>query len=200
METSTKTRDNYGALLAAATRIDTTANGGNGYPRHLKVAYTADTMGELRDLYDAATAEGRDVTVLCLHRRDGWGLWERSNIGNEHDLDDDRWMGTSESDWTITIDKDSDTDADAFALICGETREVDSARDLFETAEAVKALAAELIDPDELEDGEEVIYFLDGNNGGWGINYSVKTGQNGYAYDTHQYCMAIQVGELEEEA
>jgi hypothetical protein len=196
METSTKTRDNYGALLAAATRIDTTANGGNGYPRHLKVAYTADTMGELRELHEAATAEGHEVDVVMLHRRDGWALWERHNRGSEHDLNDDRWMGTSDQDWTITLDNESDCEQEAFATVCGEGYEVEDAADLLAKASAVRELAAELPDPDELEDGENVVAFLDA---WYELKYTVRTGQNGYSYDTHHYCTALIITEREEE-
>lgn len=31
-----------------------------------------------------------------------------------------------------------------------------------------------------------------------GINYTVRTGQNGYSYDTHQYCIGIAVTEQEQ--
>lgn len=195
METKTKT---YADILSTVKSIDTTANGGNGYPRHLKIAYTADTMGELRELHEAATAEGHDVDIVSLHRRDEWALWERVNTGSVHDLDDDRWMGTSESDWTITIDKDSDTDALALDAICGDGYTVQDAVDLFTKADAVKALSAELPDPDELEDGEDVIAFCDADNG-WRVDYTVKTGQNGYSHDTHDYCTALIITEQEEE-
>lgn len=195
METKNKT---YADILSTVKSIDTTASGGNGYPRRLSVAYTADTMGELRELYDAAIAEGHEVDVVTLHRRDGWALWERQNHGSVHDLDADRWMGTSDQDWTITIDKDSDTDALALDAICGDGYTVQDAVDLFTTADAVKALSAELPDPDELEEGEEVIAFCDANNG-WTVDYTIKTGQNGYSYDTHQYCTGLIITEREEE-
>ena len=194
METSTKTRDNYGALLAAATKVETTQSGGNGYPQHLQMGYTADTMGELRELYEAATADGHEVDVLQLHRRDGWSLWERSN---GHDLDDDAWMGQSERDWTITIDNTTNSEQEAFEAICGTGYEVEDAADLIAKAKMVQELAKELGDGSDLEDGERVLAFLDSSE--WGINYTVRTGQNGYSHDTHQYCTALIITEKEED-
>ena len=198
METKTKTRDTYGALLAAAKRIDTTQSGGNGYPRHLQVGYTADTMAELRELYEAATADGHEVDVVMLHRRDGWALRERHNRGSEHDLGDDRWMeGASNDECSLTMMAGDDCDKEAFDLICGVGYELEDMADLFTKAKAVRELADELPDPDELDGEEQVEVFIDTNN--WTINYTVKTGQNGYSYDTHQYCTALIITEKEED-
>lgn len=187
MDTATK----YAELIATAQKVDTTT-GMNGYPQHLKVAYTADTMAELRDLKEAAEAAGHQVSILGLHRRDGWALWERqANNG----LEDDRWMGSG-GDWMITMDKDSDAEALAFAAVCGEEYKVEDAYDLFKKSEQVGSLADELPDPDELEDGEQVVCFID--TGNWSIDYTVKTGQNGYSYDTHHYRSALLIEERDE--
>ncbi len=194
METAT----NYYSVIEQCRTVETTEGGGNGYPRRLRVAYTADTMGELRELKEAAEAAGHDVSVIHLHRRDGWALWERHNNGSKHDLDDDMWMGTSEQDWTITINNESDRMAEAFRAVCGEGYEVNDAADLFANAEAVRELAEELADPDGLEDGEIVRHWLDANNG-YSIDYTVCTGQNGYSNDTHHYCTALEITEKEEE-
>lgn len=193
METQTASYDH---LIATTKTVDTTKNGGNGYPRDLQVAYTADTMGELRELYDAAIAAGHEATVVHLHRRDGWALWERTRNGSKHDLDDEEWMGVGEQDWTITITNASDSEQKAFEFICGTGYEVESAQDLLMKAKAVEALSKELGDGNDLEDDEKVLVFLDANNGG--INYIVRTGQNGYQYDTHQYCTGIVVTEQEQ--
>ena len=178
--------------------IETTEGGGNGYPRRLSMAYTADTMGELRELKEAAEAAGHEVSVIHLHRRDGWALWERHNNGSKHDLADDKWMGTSDQDWTITINSACDREQEAFAAICGDRYEVEDVEDLMAKAKAVKELAEDLADPDGLENDEVVIHFLDSNNG-WRINYTVQTGQNGYSHDTHQYCTALVIVERDEE-
>lgn len=188
METATS----YYSVIEQCKTVETTEGGGNGYPRRLRVAYTADTMGELRELYDAAEAAGHDVSVIHLHRRDGWGLWERHNNGSKHDLDDDMWMGTSDQDWTIKITSESDREQEAFDAICGERYEVEDVQDLMAKAKAVQELAEDLADPDGLEDGEVVIHFLDSNND-WGVKYTVCTGQNGYSYDTHHYCTALEI-------
>ncbi len=190
-----ETEMTYEAALEQCRTVDTTEGGGNGYPRRLRVAHTADTMGELRELKEAAEAAGHEVSVLTLHRRDGWALWERSN---DYDLENDRWMGMSERDTVIDIDRDSDREQEAFDLICGEGYEVEDAADLIAKAEAVRELAEELADPDELEDGEIVRHMLDANNS-WSIAYTVCTGQNGYSHDTHQYCTALVIVERDEE-
>lgn len=179
--------------LSTAEQVDTTT-GMNGYPRHLRVAYTADTMGELRELKEAAEAAGHEVSVIQLHRRDGWALWERSN---DHDLDDDRWMGIGETDWTITLDPNSSCDDEAFSAVCGEGYEVTDAADLFKNAEQVRELAADLPDPSDLKEDERIVCFLNTNE--WSIDYTVRTGQNGYAYDTHQYKSALLIVERQED-
>lgn len=181
------------AVTDRLQQVDTTSSN-DGYPRHLRVAFTADTMAELREAKEEAEANGCTVEVVQLHRRDGWALWHRSN---DYDLNDDRWMGESERDWTINVTKDSDRDQEAFEAICGTGYEPEDAADLLSKAAAVKALALELADPDGMEDGEVVKHFLDSN--GWGINYTVRTGQNGYAYDTHHYCTALIISEPEDD-
>ena len=192
METNKK--PTYAEALSTARTVDTTT-GMNGYPQQLKVAHTADTMGELRELKEAAEAEGHEVTVLQLHRRDGWSLWERRT---DYNLDDDAWMGVGEQDWTIRVNAKTDREQEAFEVICGTKYEIESASDMLNAAENVRALAKELPRPHDLEEGQEVIVFLDANNG-YCINYTVCTGQNGYSYDTHHYCTALLIEEREEE-
>jgi hypothetical protein len=184
-----ETANNYRDLIAKAERIDTTT-GMNGYPRALRVAYTADTMGELRALKDAAEAEGHEVEVIRLHRRDGWNLWERHY---DSGLDDDRWMGIDDHDWTVKIDKDSAIGQVAFEAVVGtDGGHIQDPAALFDAAQQVQELADALPDPDDLEEGEEVVCFLDPDNG-WSIDYTVKTGQNGYSHDTHQYRTALLI-------
>jgi hypothetical protein len=184
---------NYADLLITATRIDTTRES-NGYPAGLKVAYTADTMGELRELRDAAAAAGHEVEVIRLHRQDGWALWARSNGGG---LEDEAYMGRSEQDTVITLNSDSHAEAEAFDLICGEGFILEDEKGLFRTAAAVRNLADELPDTSDLEEGEKIHVFVDMNNAC--VDYAIRTGQNGYAHDTHQYCTALLIKEREEE-
>lgn len=179
--------------LSTAERVDTTT-GQNGYPRHLRVAYTADTMGELRALKEAAEAEGHEVSAIRLHRRDGWALWERDH---DHDLDDDRWMGESDNDFTIKLDRSSNLDDEAFSAVCGGGYEVHDASDLFKKAEQVRSLSNELPDPSDLSDGESIVCFID--TGNWCIDYTVNTGQNGYTHDTHHYKSALLIVERQED-
>lgn len=184
------------SIFELATGIETvdTTTGMNGYPQHLRVAYTADTMGELRALKEAAEAAGHEVSVIQLHRRDGWALWERSN---DHNLDDDRWQGTGDNDWTITIEPNSNCDNEAFNAVCGDGYEVEDAGDLFKRSEQVSSLSDALPDPSDLNEGERIVCFID--TGSWSIDYTVKTGQNGYAYDTHQYKSALLIAEREQD-
>lgn len=176
-----------------AKQVDTTT-GQNGYPRQLRVAYTADTMGELRSMKEEAEKNGHEVSVVQLHRRDGWALWVRSN---DYNLDDDRWTGTSETDWTITLNQNSNCDAEAFAAICGGGCEIEDAYDLFKKAEQVRSLSDELPDPSDLAEGERVVCFIDA--GEWAIEYAVRSGQNGYSRDTHHYKSALLITEREQE-
>lgn len=182
----------YQDMIANAECVDTTREA-SGYPRGLKVAYTADTMGELRELRDAAEAAGHEVEVIRLHRQDGWALWARSEGG---DLEDDAYMGRSERDTVVTLNSDSHAEAEAFDLLCGEGFTIEDENGLFRTAAAVRNLADELPDTSDLEEGEAINVFVDLDNAC--VDYTVKTGQNGYSYDTHQYRTAILIKEREE--
>lgn len=195
--TKQQAQQTYTEIIADCKEVETTERGGNSYPRRLRRAYTADTIGELRDLVQAAQAAGHKVSVLYLHRRDGWALWERYNTASDHDLEDDYFQAKAEDDWTITITNESDAKQEAFLAVCGEGYPVDDAQDLFRRAKQVRYLASELPDPANLEDGESVVVFMDANNRS--INYTVATGQNGYGYDTHEWCLAVEVEEVEEE-
>lgn len=186
------TTDIY-TLLDKAEKIDTVQAGGNGYPRGLRVAYKADTMAELRELHDAAVAQGHQVEVVSLHRRDGWHFWERTNSGH---LDDDEWMGDTECDWIIMMMPESKALDKAFEIVCGTGYEPQDAADLLAKAKRVQELADELPDPDDLEEGERVLVYLDDYHQ---IKFAVRTGQNGYYYDTHHYCSALIITEREED-
>ena len=179
------------SLLDSATKVDTTT-GTNGYPRHLRVAYTTDTVSELRDLKDKLEAAGAKVEPVTLHRRDGWALWER---GSWSGLNDDEWRPNGE-DWTITIHANSDRTEEAYDYIVGEDVVLEGPDHLDRLHRSVKALAAELPDPTELEEGEEVVWVMDDHRR---TKWTWRTGQNGYAYDTHQYCTALLVDMPEEE-
>lgn len=183
----------YGELIAQAEQVDTTI-GLNGYPSRLRVAYTADTMGELRELWEAATEAGHRAEAITLHRRDGWALWERTGSA---DLQDEAYMGQSDDECTVTIRNTNNREEEAYDLVCGTRYELEDVADLFTKTDAVKALSAELPDPDELEEGEKVKVFIDTNN--WSIDYTIQTGQNGYAHDTHHYRTALLIKEREEE-
>ncbi len=175
-------------------QIDTTQGGGNGYPRHLRMCLTADTMGELRELYDEAIAAGNDVTVELLHRRNGWHLWERANFGSEHDLCDDYYQNAG-NDTVVDIEHDSDPEQEAYNLIVGDAGDIiDGPKSLFREADRVEELAEEL--NVDVEEGETERFFFDNE---LCVKYSVRTGQNGYRYDSHQYCTALTIVEQEEE-
>lgn len=173
-------------------RIETTSEG-NGYPRHLRKAYTAETMADLREAKEQAEADGCTVEVIQLHRRDGWAFWHRH--GTLRDLEDDAWMGWGASDWTVDIEHGGDLLELAFEIVCGMGYEVQDVADLLAKARAVQDLADCLPDPDELEEGEMVRVWLEGTE----ILYTVHTGQNGYCYDTHQWRTALLITEPEEE-
>ena len=55
--------------------VETTERNGNGYPRKLMNAIIGfDTYEEAEEL-----AKANGLTVISLHRRDGWQLWERGS-------------------------------------------------------------------------------------------------------------------------
>ena len=181
--------------ISTARNVDTTT-GMNGYPERLRVAITADTMGELRELKDRHEAQGDTVEIIRLHRRDGWALWERDH---DVDLDDERWMGTAPDEWTIDLTPDSDGMDEAFTLLIGEDgSDITTAKGLERAAGAVEALGKELDSLiDDLEDGQICRVWIDMDNRA--VDYSVRTGQNGYSYDTHHYKSALLITEREAE-
>ena len=183
----------YQDIVANTERVDTTREA-SGYPRGLKMAYTADNMQELRDLKEAAEAAGHSVEIIRLHRQDGWALWARSEGG---DLEDDAYMGRSERDTVVTLNSDSHAEAEAFDLLCGEGFTIEDEKGLFNTAAAVRRLADDFPYTEDLEEGEAINVFVDLDNAR--VDYTVRTGQNGYSYDTHHYHTALLIKEREEE-
>lgn len=181
----------FDEMIEMYERVDTTT-GTNGYPQKLRVAYTADTMGELRTLHDRAKDGGYNVQVVRLHRRDGWALWGRLVPWNG--LEDDNWTQAGPSDHPIVIDPDTDPQELAFDAV-GST-DIRSASDLHETSRRVRQLAHELPDPGDLCEGEKWYVFL-GDDGC--IDYTVKTGQNGYSFDTHHYKTGLIITAKDEE-
>src|SRR5690606_24945425 len=125
---NTNSRPTLDELIDQAKQVDTTSEN-NGYPSHLRVMYTANTMAELRDLYEAAVAEGHKVNVWELYRQNGWRLWYRANTGTVYDLDDYRWMSRDESQWTADIDANSDRLTEACRAVCGDVCTVQDAAD-----------------------------------------------------------------------
>lgn len=183
----------YQDIVANTERVDTTREA-SGYPRGLKMAYTADNMQELRDLKEAAEAAGHTVEVTRLHRQDGWALWARSEGG---DLNDDAYMGRSERDAVITLVNGSNPEDEAFQCLCGDRYDVADVADLLAKAKAVQALADDFPYTEDLEEGEAINVFVDLDNAR--VDYTVRTGQNGYSYDTHHYHTALLIKEREEE-
>lgn len=173
-------------------QVDTTT-GLNGYPRDVRVAYTADTMAELRSMKENFERDGYDVTPVRLHRRDGWALWERFD---DHDLDDDRWARPDPGAvYTTYLNPTSDAMEEAFNMVCGGLN-INTADDLLRYADRVRQLADQLPDPSDLLDGEECVVTLSDD---LTVAYYVRTGQNGYAYDTHNYCSALLIEKREED-
>lgn len=173
-------------------QVDTTT-GINGYPRDVRVAHTADTMAELRTMKESFEHDGYDVAVVQLHRRDGWALWERSS---DHNLDDDRWTVTDPDSFSLRLVPGDDLMEEAFKWIVPDASEIQSAADLLSYADRVRQLADQLPDPSDLLDGEDYAVTLRDD---LTVAYYVKTGQNGYAYDTHQYRSALLIEKREDE-
>lgn len=173
-------------------QVDTTT-GINGYPRDVRVAHTADTMAELRAMKENFERDGYDVTVVQLHRRDGWALWERSS---DHNLDDDRWTVTDPDSFSLRLVPGDDLMEEAFKWIVTDTSEIRGADDLLSYADRVRQLADALPDPSDLLNGQEYAVTLSDN---LDVRYYVRTGQNGYVYDTHHYCSALLIEKRDEE-
>jgi len=178
-------------LIDSANQVDTTSDY-TGYPRGLRVAYTADTMAELREIKEAAEAEGRAVEVVTLERRDGWALWHRRH---DHDLNDDRWKPSGE-DWSITIIAGDDPEDLAYTHVVGDGMSFDNLDYMRSVVQSIEELAADLPDPDALEEGEAAVAVLDDMGR---IKWTWTTGQNGYQYDTRHYRTGLLIGPEPEE-
>lgn len=172
----------------AVTQVDTTSSP-TGYPQRLRIAYTADTMEELRALKDAAEADGHRVDVVTLYRRDGWALWHRMTSG---DLDDEAWMQAGAH---IKLSRHCDAEQEAFDLIAKDMT-YDTLEDMRDAVRRVEDLEESLPDPSDLKEGEQYAVQLNDN---MRVQYYVKTGDTGYSYDTHNYCTALLIEEAGQE-
>lgn len=172
-------------------QVDTTSSP-TGYPERLRIAYTADTMAELRALKDAAEADGHRVDVVALYRCDGWALWHRMTHG---DLDDEAWTQPGVNGTFITMNMRSCAEQEAFNLIAKD-RTFDALDELRDAIDRVEDLASDLPDPSELKEGQQYAVQLDDN---LRVQHYVKTGDTGYSYDTHNYCTALLIEEAEQD-
>lgn len=186
------TEQEYQERLSRARKVDTTSER-SGYPRNIKVAYTADTWEELLGLEAAALKAGHQVEAVRLHRRDGWALWHREHIWS---IDTTAYTASGDLDFAIRIEHDTNTDAEAFRAVLGEDgQDIQEAKDLYMAAAQVSTLADALAaESDDLEEGEFCMVFLDGAD----ILYAVPSTVNGYSYDTHQFTTAIIITETNE--
>lgn len=183
----------FDELLWEADKVETTSEA-NGYPSRLKMAFTFNTMSRLRELRDAAIEEGHKVTEVFLHRQDGWALWHSS----KRHIEGIDWQALTEQDITIHLTNATDVEQEVFDLIVGDTSLIRSMRDLETYTLLCKRLLGELADPDCMEDGESIMYFLDLDQG-YSVKYEVHSDQNGYSYDTHHYCLALLIEQVEED-
>lgn len=176
-------------LRAKAKKVDTTSEW-NGYPSNLRVMYTAPTLAELRNLYNTAEAEGHEVNVYLLYRRDGWRLWHRQNVGSVHDLHDAKWMGGLPYAQALDVTCDSDCHDLAFDHVFGKPPfHIQNYSDLKEMIATLEALAENLTSPYILMSGEIMRHFVQDGR----ILYRVRTGDAGYCYDTHHHCVAVEI-------
>lgn len=186
----------YNILQAAAeandlTLIETTT-GTNGYPRELSYAIICfenwDQLEKLQkeltnDLNDLDENDRNDASVETLHchRRDGWQLWERSNVGGvweAYDLENDE-------DGTIYHASDAD---DEEKFYDDEVRDFladfDNLNDLQDFINDRKSLFDQIYN---LTDDQILVVDCNGNR-------EVKPGKAmSYFDDTHHYAIGLTI-------
>lgn len=184
---------NFDELLSQADLVETTSEA-SGYPSNLSMAFTCATMSALRELRAAAIEDVHNVTEVLLHRQDGWALWHRKARG--WIIDNTNWQSSKESDTVLRVDNKTNIGQDVFDLIVGDASRIRTMDELRMYARACEDLLNELADPDDMEDGESIVYFLDPDQL-YSVRYEVHSDQNGYSYDTHQYCIGLLIKQNE---
>lgn len=178
----------HNAQLADALGLEyvETTTGTNGYPRNLKHAIVSGSIRELNELSDYLESLGFEVDKLELHRRDGWGLWERSSIPF---FEEGVYLIADEQDFTFDYDPDwteEEAKDELCEFICGDSP-VDNHAKLVMWLNKIDAYYEEMSSYDE-----PTTFFLDGVND-MSIMYGISKDNAGYSYDTHHKQLAIHV-------
>ena len=96
----------------------------------------------------------------------------------------------------LIVNADTDVERAVFEQVLSG-REYANMKEIRQALQEAEDLIREIGDVSDLNDREYVLHVLDPNN--WTVNYWVRTGQNGYSRDTHQYKTALRITEREEE-
>ena len=155
----------------------------NGYPENTETVITANSISELNAIKTNLTKEGFYVSCLQLHRRDGWGLWHRSNIPFFE-------LGHFLEGANYFIDVEPNlTEDDLFEILFEEVTgncAPDNYPMLKAWAERIEAYASEIGTVNH-----KTRFYL--NEADQSIEYSVSEDASAYSNDTHNYCLAITV-------
>ncbi len=166
-------------MLAEALGLDyvSTTIGMNGYPECVKYAITSDSIKELNDTIEYLEKLGFEVDKFELHKKDGWGLWNRTSVWG---FEVGQYQTVSDQDWYFDFNPEW-SEEEAKKAIAEETTDIE---------EIVDALYEEMAYADN-----ETRFFLDANNN-YAIEYGVSKDSASYAYDTHNYQLSIMVTEF----
>ena len=166
-------------------RLDIT-KGMNGYPQNVREAITADTVTELKEMHNQHVRNGHDVKYVELFKKNGWGLWNYSEIltiGESFQI-------VGEQDWAIKVEKSFTPTQTAQQIVCGGMSE-DEITDPHRKLVSEVASDIEMMLPVN-EDWESATIFYDPEQE-YEIDYIITDETIGYSYDNKNYQYGIIV-------
>jgi hypothetical protein len=181
--------------LADRFEVDTTetTTGTNGYPSDLNLALTNfDTITELEECAATLKAEGYDYTILQLHKRDGWSLWNRSSANIEKGM----YCCESSGEWTVRINPDENIREVAEYIVLGDDKEAlteapsQEAED--ELMKMVDEFESEVKAYAQQFPNTTMTVFYEPDQG-YAVERILNDESTGYHSDTHHYRLAIEI-------
>lgn len=178
-----------------------TTTGMNGYPKHVREAIVSDSLRELSKIAEHLKSLGFEVALLELHRKDGWHLWNRKNIGF---FTEGMYMQTNDSDYSFEFDhewSEEEAKREIAEFFFSRPEEIlEGIREKYESEdevnEAIEAINKKIDDLYmEMKRSDCDFHFIDMDN--QAIDYSVSSDSAGYYYDTNYYQLAIMVEDFD---
>ena len=167
--------------------VDTTG-GMNGYPSNIRPMIISDSISELIKIKEHFEDQGLSVECYQLHRRNGWGLWERCSINF---MNKGHFMSVNDQDWYLDLNM-----SHSKKMVLKEIKEFLFGDEKHSEAEVQQKLNETCDDfyNDISHHKGEIRVFVDMGN--HLVDYVVSDDSANYSYDTHQYQLAIEADDM----